>query len=872
MAERDDCIEDILKSIRDRRDRKFVQDHLDDLDGRASADDSASSYREALGRAAEEMLKEEAIRSAVRRRNVRMDALKSRDIRTFLDAAVERHPDNGYRLAIEARLVGINRPLFDPKSRQGNHVSAHAIGLGAQRDWIGGAVQDMERLGTTDPAMRGLDKLFYSKTIEDAIFLERYELTIGERGRPGRTNNPQALEIAKILQKWDKVRIDALNGEGAWISDYAGYVTKTFHDPDRLRKAGGGGFRKGFEMKDRMTWAAKTLNWLDAKRTFGTTEDADKKLAEMYGGLVTGDHLQMTTFQDTPIVPNVAGKVSAARELHFKDGESWLAYNKEFGRYSPTDGWLYNMRSSANHYGLMRVFGSRPKEGYGEAMAYAKNKTMGEPARVDLDKWENALNNRYAVVSGEAERPIPNMWSGVVNGVMAVQRMAKLGLTPFAMLQDNVTISRELGRQGLGFLDRNASIFSGYFQGGATSEKREVAELLHTGILGRLRGVTARFDISDSRAGAMAKMENTFFKITGITAMTENKRADAERMMSYWLGKQRDKDFAALPEGQNRLLEAFGIGDKEWSLLHKADWNRVGEEVYLTPDIAMKLSDADVQAYLASRGSIAERAQALAPMTPEARTSAQAEILDRERRDLSLKLWAYFAERGQYSVLEPGARERAILYQGTQQGSPLNLALRMLLQFKQFPTTTVTKAWAADIAGGAKGLDRVAGLAELAISSTLFGVAANWLNNWIKGQDPNAQWRNNPGGALVSAFLRGGAGSVYGDFLLGEWSRHGMSALEMIAGPIFGQINSVAEIWSDLTHMKKGAATAALAARMIRSNTPYMNMIYTKMGFDYLIYYRFMEWLNPGYLERMERTMKDKQGTEFWLKPTQVSR
>jgi hypothetical protein len=57
---------------------------------------------------------------------------------------------------------------------------------------------------------------------------------------------------------------------------------------------------------------------------------------------------------------------------------------------------------------------------------------------------------------------------------------------------------------------------------------------------------------------------------------------------------------------------------------------------------------------------------------------------------------------------------------------------------------------------------------------------------------------------------------------------------------------------------------------MARDNLPFGNMIYTKAAIDYLVFYRLMEWLNPGYLERMERTMKDKQGTEF--KPTQVSR
>jgi hypothetical protein len=371
----------------------------------------------------------------------------------------------------------------------------------------------------------------------------------------------------------------------------------------------------------------------------------------------------------------------------------------------------------------------------------------------------------------------------------------------------------------------------------------------------------------------MAKMENTFFKITGITPMTENKRADAERMMAYWLGKQRDKEFAALGEGEARMLQAFGIGDKEWALLKTADWNRIGNETYLTPDVAHRISDADMQGFLDARLSIAERAQAHAPaVTADLKAQASAESLDRGRRDLAMKLWSYFSERGQYAVLEVGPKERAILYQGTQQGSPLNLALRLMLQFKQFPTATVTKAWGADIYGGARGLDRVAGIAELAIGSTLFGMAANYLNNIVKGQDPNAPWRNNPANAIVSGFLRGGAASIYGDFLLGEWSRHGQQALEAIAGPTVGQINQVFEIWADLTHMKKGAATASLAARMARNNLPFANMIYTKAAFDYLIYYRFMEWLNPGYLERMERTMKEKSGTEFWLKPSQVAR
>jgi hypothetical protein len=183
-------------------------------------------------------------------------------------------------------------------------------------------------------------------------------------------------------------------------------------------------------------------------------------LAEMYGGFVTGDHLEMETVSGEPQVTNVAGLVSHQRTLHWKSADDWLAYNREFGRYTPTDAWLNSVTKSADHYALMKVFGCRPKENFDEIIAYAKNRAMGQLERIAIDKRENALRNRFAVVSGEADRPIANVWSGVVDGVMAVQRLSKLSFTPFAMLQDNVTISRELSRHGLDFLERNMSLLS----------------------------------------------------------------------------------------------------------------------------------------------------------------------------------------------------------------------------------------------------------------------------------------------------------------------------------------------------------------------------------------------------------------------------
>ncbi|MCC6172077.1 MAG: hypothetical protein IT481_08615 [Gammaproteobacteria bacterium] len=873
---RDDCADDIAKKT--GRSRREVDDALDEMFERAEHHrEGGRSPRDALGRAQTEAMDEEARRHAIFRRNMHLDALKSRDLNRFYEAAraqLEQEGPKASRLALEAALTGINRPLFDPKSRMGNQSSAAARSLGAKTDWVGGVVDDLRRISREDPALAGLDRIFFSRAAEDEIFIEKWQLDNPRDGKPGKTGNAAAKRIAEVLHKWDKVRVTALNEEGAWITDYAGYMTSVSHDPDKLRKAANQRtFRRGFTEDDRRAWVGDVLKWIDAERTFGGQE-ADKALAEMWGGLITGDHLDPVMPADGPIFPNVARKVSASRELHWKDAESQLAYMQKYGRFPPTEAWLHSMNYAADRYGLMKVFGSKPKEGFENLLAYAKNKTKGTAERAELDKWERALRNRYAVISGEAAIPVANILSGLVDATLRVQRMAKLGLTPFAMLQDNATISRELGRQGLSFWERNRTLIDDYFRGAPESAKRQVYELLHAGVLEQLHGATARWDVGDAKYGLLAKAENLFFKITGQTTMTANKRSAAERMMALNLGHQRGLAFGELDPGLARILQGFGIGDAEWALLGKAAWHDIEGGTYLTPDVARAIPDADMKAYLRQRGTLSDMVAAAGAVPPvESRQATERAALDRARQELGLKLWSYFSERGQYAVIEVGARERAILYQGTRPGEPLNLALRLIMQFKQFPTAMITRSWAADIYGGAKGMDRVGGLVELAVYSTIMGMAANYLNQLAKGQDPNSPWRNQPGNALGAAFLRGGAGSIYGDFLMGEWSRHGRSLLDTVAGPTLGQANAVAEVWADITHPTKWSkGTLALGENIARQNTPFANMIYTKAAVDYLIHFRLQEHLRPGYLERMERSMKDKQGIEFWLRPTQISR
>jgi hypothetical protein len=350
---------------------------------------------------------------------MRMDALKSRDLRTYIEAAPRRRA---------ARTSSASRRAWSASTRRSSIRSRgpatrprSALSLGAQKDWIGGVVTTSAALERDDPKHAGIEKLFYSKAIEDDIFKEKIELERQAKGfarQPGRTKNEQALAIAEILQKWDKVKVDALNGEGAWITEHSSRSARaSSHDPDKMRRRRRRlpAARSITDFTDKRSakcgrtaqaWVGKTLPRIDAKRMFGTTVDADKKLAEMYGGLVTGDHLEMTTVSEEPIYPNVARKVSAQRAFVWKSAEDQLAYMREFGRFDPTDAWLHGMRDGANKYALMKVFGSKPKENFEELLAYAKNRTMGKPRSSSWAQWENGAAQSLRGGVGRGGRPI----------------------------------------------------------------------------------------------------------------------------------------------------------------------------------------------------------------------------------------------------------------------------------------------------------------------------------------------------------------------------------------------------------------------------------------------------------------------------------
>jgi hypothetical protein len=880
MPKRRECVDGVAE--RHGVDPSDVDDDLKEMLDRADGlERDGMSYEDALRQAGLDMIADAHERARFARRAAMMDERKNTARRRYYRetvAAIEKNAPNLARdapgLALEAKLVGVNLPFL------GNRKSIDAQYVALRRQIIGGFESDLERSSLGD-----LSKLFASRQIEKEWTDELAELWKKEGGKPGVTKNPQALEIAKTVLKWQKSSIDQLNREGAWVRSYSGYVTKTSHDADRIRAAGP------------EAWAAYTLDRLDLKRTFGTTDKqrAMDALRAMWDPFARGDHFDYAKAVYEPISPSMARRASAERELHFKDAAAWRDYNESFGVRNPTMTVVEAMRIAARRIALMREFGTKPQEAFEADLAYWKSWEQGEGRQIaaEIEKLKNApgapadakdkiaqleakaqssaerfrkfgefeqgFRNRFAQIDGTSMKPVNRALSNVVNNWMSIQRMAKPGrvfATHFASLP---TKSAEARYWGIPFGERMTSLFRGLTSGIAGSDRRHVLDMTLVAFENRLGHMMAQYDVADAPHGLLAKWESTFFKLTGVSTVIDNQRGDAEAMFAAHVGSKRGEDWAAIGRKEQRVLQGFGIGESEWKALHGVDWTNVGGRTYLFPSDVMKLSDDQVRAYIEAQPR-------------QTATSIGPEQIARERESLALAIATAYTDRSGFAIPMPDARTRAMMFgKNFEPGTAINTALRLIYQFKVWPAVMISRAWGREIYGrpGDGAMDRIVGLAELLVGAAFFGVAAETLRKTIQGQDGLAYLRDHPVAAIGGGLQRSGMGTLAGDFLLGEYDRHGLSAVADLAGPTFSQIDNI----MSLIHAEKDSPhhpwreRAAVGMKIIRDNTPFMNLWATSIFMNYLVWYRLQDWINPGYLARTERRMRDQQGVQFWLSP-----
>lgn len=779
--------------------------------------------------------------AAQQRANVIMDATKRAE-RFATYASATTGGRNDVALGVQAKLVGANTPFL------GNRDSAAAAIEG----------KTYQLLGTFDQELKaaGLDRLFASGAMERDWARELFELN---RTAPGPqrpvTNNPRALQMARAVQNLQRRAVEMLNAEGGFVGSYDGYIAKTTHSPDMIRRMG----------ED--AWVGYAHQFFDIPTIYPnrTAQHIDEQLRAQYRRIVSGLHDSYDP-EELDLVPqlggqNLAKKVSESRAIHFKDAESWLNYMAVASEMTPSQVVMHSAQKAARDAALMRVWGTNPKRALETdlTMLAQEARDRGDFDTIErLQAQRSSFDRWLAYMTGEANQIHNQTAARITSNILSVQRMAKLGFLPFAQLVDLASVSGELRYQGVGFLDRMTAGIAAYFRGGLNSEKRQVADLLGAYFEGEMSHYNSHLDVNDPRmnggfTGRLNRLQDVFFRYSGAAALTNRARGGLLFTMSRHMGQLQGTQWANIDEAERRIMSAFNIGEHEWNALAQARF-MVGNQgnVYLTPSDALTIPDAAITAYNT------------ATFQQVGRVWEYGEF----REEMQRRLYAYYADRLDYGVLNPGVLEKAILYQGAKPGTPLGVTLRLITQFKSFMVANFAKTWGREIYGGQTGLGAVAGIAEYAVTGAILGVLANGMNQLFKGQDPFSQWENDPTSAVLAGLTRAGTSSMVGDFLFSDISRHGQGVAAYLLGPTVGSAEQLSRAWGA---MKAGENPAGELLTFTRGITPFSNMWYTKMGLDFLIWNGLTEAANPGYLKRTQRRLKKSQGIEFLKTPFDMS-
>lgn len=814
---------DCLKIADEANKGRLSDDELDEILTELNAEKKARQAAGALDQIESAIFerglliaKEAEIAKKIEKRNRYMNILKEQKLMALAERADEMTGDPS--LGLEAALVGVNAP-FEGATRSVDSITGALV-----NSYAGGMIADLKKAGllTKFNNMKG----DFERQVANVLGDLNLKTPIGVAEA-----SADAKAMGKILFKYQRAALQRENQAGSYIRLKEGRVVRASHDQRRMVKVGPDEWKNYIRSK------------LDFEKMDIAPERIDGFLDSAYDAITTGerkegDRTEISLAFKGP--GNLAKKESAAGVFTFKSANDWYDYDQKFGKASLRESFMQDIQSASRATALMEVLGTNPEamvERVQKRLIDKYRSTPGGAKKVKRLKREAALitfKGALAEVTGDVNIGSHTPLARYMHFYRSIQTMAKLGGAWISALSDIAFIASNRIYQGRSLLDAWGDGFTAVFRGMNKGEMRDFADRLGVGIEGQLGDFMSRFNAADDVPGQTAKMMSLFFKLNLLQPWTESNKRGVTLMIANDLGREASKSYAKLPDDLRRILGTYGIDQKGWEAARKGAKKGPDGRMYLVPG----------------------------------------EIPDVKMRE---NMFALLISEADNSVPSPGARERAIIRRGYRPDTAAGQGIRFLTQFKSFGVTALTKSVGRHMYGyGAKsmreqlqrGVGANMGIVNSIVGTTVLGYYVMQLKEVAKGRE----MRPPSPETFLAAALQGGGLGIYGDFLFGEVNRYGGGTLETLAGPGVG---TAAEV-IDLLQRAKGVVAGGDedlrgdVVRLIKGNTPFANLFYTKEALNYLVWYQLQETINPGYLRRMERRIERENNTTYWMPPTSI--
>jgi hypothetical protein len=678
------------------------------------------------------------------------------------------------------------------------------------------------------------------------------------------TNNELAQKFAKatIEVKRDVVAQFRANGVNiGWLADH---VTTQYHDSVAIASGGfeaGGILRKGItreQAKDR--WIQRLYNapddnpnqnsgLLDVERTFvkptgeivETKAERVKFLSAVFDNIVSGNrHVHELIPTDLNIGRmSLASKVSQSRQLHFKDADSWLAYNNEYGHRNPIDAILTGIERLSDDLELINRMGPNPDLTFKRLMS-----------NVEMTPSEkNKVQGDFDVVSGKAyEIANPSLHQWTAN-ITALQSMSKLGSAVFSAFSDPIYTAFTRSYHGVNIFSAYYDTYKAALQALSSKEIKEFGILMGFGLEGAVGSSAGRFAAARSATQYVTGANNNFFRWNALNGFTNIMRNGAAYIMSRDMYTASKRPWNQLNERYRYALSQYGITEADWGDIRKLPTTKVEGHDLITPyGVRDAIKNGKVPPDLVKRS-----------------------------HQLADKIQMFIVGENTMAVIEPGASEQSFMRRipfggegAGKSGTASAMAARTFWQFRGFPLSMMMRNF-----------PRVAQMGAPAFLHLLpmvgIGYAIKSAKDILKGREPLDP--RDPDNIYKIAYVgvtQSGFGGLASDWLLNDVRKYGYGLADLLGGPTIGTAQDVFAVAGATAAVLRGDETVGeigkTAWKALYNNTPYVNFWASRTILDYAINYQIQEMLHPGALMRMQNRFTRENNQNFLpgLSPAEV--
>ncbi|HGW1252714.1 TPA: hypothetical protein ACNMPG_000525 [Klebsiella pneumoniae] len=801
-----------IKNIEDRIYRNMRQlARNDPASWRAMTD--AERLRRAGQLAANELTNEAALK---KRRVALTIAARQR-----LDAFIKTYQGK------DGKLEALNRTIAFHADGKSNFLSVESRGK-ATRDYALSQIQE---------AFEAVDPRFFHLFEDEASVRDLvYEM----RGQD--TGNVRAKKGAKAWAGVTELLRQRFNDAGGDIGYLENWGIPQHHSMEKV----------GRVPQDK--WVSDVIGKLDRKYYIKDDgqlmSDAELKtfLGEAYNTIATGG---LNKLSDTGMRISGArsNRGNASRQIHFKDADSYLEYQREYGDRSLWEVMVGHLEGISKDIALVETYGPNPDHVFRSILdeVTAEQATANPERTGRIKRLANSTENLYNFIAGKTQ-PIANphiaRWSDNIRNWMVASRLGSALLASFSDL-GTMYMSAKVANIPMNRL------FMNQLEAMNPANRTELARARRAGLaMESLLGSVNRWAMDNMGPSVSRWAATAVMRASGLTAWTDaHKRAYGVTMMGS-LGEvvSRAPDLRSLDDSDFRILKSKGITEQDfsvWKLAQQEDWGN-GNTTMLTPESIMRIPDAAVM---------------------------HLGMPERVRFEAMRRLLAAVSEEVDMAVITPGAREQLLTGGGLQRGTWKGELTRSVFLFKSFPISVVLRHWTRAMGMPSAG-GRAAYIAAFLASTTMLGALSQQLNDLASGRNPREMTGKDAGKFWLGALLKGGGLGLYGDFLLSDHTRYGGGALASMLGPVAGLVDDVVKLAQGIPLNAvegKPEQTGGDLVKLGKGLIPGANLWYAKAALDHMIFNQLQEYFSPGYLRKMEQRSKKEFNQTYWWRPQDVT-